>query len=82
MLKIFLILLLISTISAYVAPGENTIGNFSDENQRIASGVAAKKGENVDFCYLTINFLQKKQNCGCFIYNKNYVGTSARCVVE
>lgn len=50
--------------------------------QRIASGLTAKKGENLDFCYLSIHFFNKQQNCGCSIIDSTHVATSARCVVE
>lgn len=42
----------------------------------------ARKEENLDFCYLTVRFQQKSQSCGCFIYDANYVATTARCVYE
>jgi hypothetical protein len=80
--------LLMSAIYAnpYVAPGEVTFESFDFEDQlgdqKIASGLAGKKGENLDFCYLSINFFNKRQSCGCSIVDSNQVVTSARCVVE
>jgi hypothetical protein len=49
---------------------------------RIAGGTAAKKGENPEFCYLNVGFFSKQQVCGCWIYDAQWVVTSARCVVE
>jgi secreted trypsin-like serine protease len=49
---------------------------------RIASGSAGKKGENLEFCYLSIGFFQKHQTCGCVIMNEEWVMTSARCAYE
>lgn len=63
-----------------ILPGELTIQD--NYNSKIASGQPAKKGENLDYVYLTIQFQQKSQTCGGFIFNENYVVTSARCVVE
>ena len=49
---------------------------------KIASGVKAGKGEYPEFCFLSIKFFEKSMSCGCWIYEKQYVVTSARCVVE
>lgn len=51
-------------------------------NKKTGTGKPAKKGENPDFCYLSIKFYNKKQTCGCWIYDTQYVVTSGRCVVE
>lgn len=72
----------------FAAPGEVTGDTFDDFNKfinngsRTASGVAGKKGENLDLCYISVQFQQKSQSCGCFVYDTNYVATSARCVFE
>ena len=85
---VILSLLFVVASSFYTAPGEITGENFEDINKflsnltRAASGVKAKNGENLDFCYLSIRFHQKSQSCGCFIYDNNYVATTARCVYE
>lgn len=50
--------------------------------EKIASGSEAKKGEFPEFCYLSTQFYEKSMSCGCWIYNKQHVVTSARCVVE
>lgn len=80
--QIFGLLMLAKCISTFVAPGEISIKNFSPESAKIASGVAAKRGENLDFCYLSILFIRKRQTCGCFILSEEFVMTSARCVYE
>lgn len=85
---VILSLLFVAASSFFTAPGEITGDNFEDINKflsnltRTASGVKAKRGENLDFCYLSIRFFQKSQSCGCFVYDANYVATSARCVYE
>lgn len=55
---------------------------YSHRKSRIASGIVAKKKENLDFCYLTVKFLDKTKTCGCVIMNHIFVATSARCLVE
>ena len=49
---------------------------------RIASGEVAKKGEFLDFCHLTVSFVEKQKTCGCAIYDTDLIITSARCVIE
>lgn len=71
-----------SALSQDIAPGEFTAENIFSDDNRIGSGVAAKRGENLDFCYLNVVFIQKTQLCGCEIISRNYVATSARCVWE
>jgi secreted trypsin-like serine protease len=80
--KNFVLLMSAVFVSCYIDPGEVTLENFDFLDSRIASGIAAKKGENLDFCYLSINFFNKQQSCGCLILSPDYVITSARCVVE
>lgn len=63
---------------ASLLSGDSRIGG----NSKIATGSEAKKGEYPEFCYLSIGFFNKLQTCGCWIYDKQYVVTSARCVVE
>lgn len=68
----------------YTKPGEITADNlesFATLN-KITAGTALKKGQFLDFCYISVNFFQKQQTCGCFIYNEQFVATTARCVVE
>jgi secreted trypsin-like serine protease len=65
-----------------INPLDYTFDNLITENNRIGSGVAAKKGENLDYCVLTSTFIQKTQVCGCAIVDAKWVLTSARCVVE
>lgn len=55
---------------------------YSHREPRIASGIVAKKKENLDFCYLTIKYYEKQKTCGCVIMNHIFVVTSARCLVE
>lgn len=62
---------------AALLSGESRIGN-----SKISSGSDAKKGDYPEFCYVSIGFFSKIQVCGCWIYDKQYVVTSARCVVE
>lgn len=50
--------------------------------EKIASGSEPKKGEYPDLCYLSIQFYEKTQSCGCWVFDKQYVVTSARCVTE
>lgn len=72
----------------YLAPGEITSENFSDfsdflnKNARISSGVAGRRGENLDFCYISVRFQQKSQTCSCVVMDNLWVATSARCVIE
>lgn len=65
-----------------IAPGEFTADDLISDNNRIGSGVAAKKGENLDYCYINSQFIQKSQSCGCEIISKDYVATSGRCIYE
>jgi secreted trypsin-like serine protease len=65
-----------------IAPGEFTVDNLINEDNRIGSGVAAKKGENLDFVYLNVKFIQKTQNCGGILIDKQWVATSGRCIYE
>jgi hypothetical protein len=84
-MSIFMIFcsILISVSALYVKPGEVEITDESfEELQKIAGGLPSKKGEMLSFCYISVNFFQKQQTCGCLIYNSQYVVTTARCVVE
>lgn len=50
---------------------------------RIASGIAVKPGETNEFCYLFVKFsLSRFLTCGCFLFDRQYVVTSASCLVE
>lgn len=69
------------TYEEFLEQLKNT-GSRVNDDQKIASGTAAKKGEFNDFCYLSISFFQKSQTCGCYIAHPQYVVTSARCVKE
>ena len=77
----------------YMAPGlvtADTQEDFLKEletsgakvGNKIASGTEPKKGEYPDFCYLSIKFYEKSMSCGCWIYDKQHVITSARCITE
>jgi hypothetical protein len=83
-MKFFLLfsLTFVAAYGFYTAPGEINAENFEDFEQRIASGTALKKGLFLDLCYISINFFQKQQTCGCLIFSEQYVVTTARCVVE
>jgi hypothetical protein len=85
-MKVLLCFVLVATASAIsynakVIPDEITEENFQRIG-RIASGNDALAGENLDFCYITIGFFQKTQTCGCTIWWKTWIVTSARCVYE
>lgn len=65
-------------IEEYLLNEEARIGG----NSKISTGFVARRGEYPEFCYLSIRFFNKLQTCGCWIYDTQYVVTSARCVVE
>lgn len=80
-------MIFVSAHGFYTAPGEVTAEAFDDENEndlvsKISNGKPLKRGEFLEFCYLSIQFNNKFQTCGCFIWNKNFVVTTARCVQE
>jgi secreted trypsin-like serine protease len=86
-MKVFLLLAVViagafSEEFDIIAPGEFTADDLLAGNNRIGSGVAAKKGENLDYVYLTVQFIQKTQNCGGVLVDKQWVATSGRCVYE
>lgn len=78
----------------YLEPGAVTLDTYEEflkehekqisrvETEKIASGIAAKRGEYPELCYLSIQFFNKQQTCGCFIWDKHHVVTSARCLRE
>lgn len=74
MLLVILLALLVATSAA--DPVENFL------NARIAEGVPSKKGENLDFCWMYINFYEKQKICGGVIISETDVLTSALCVNE
>lgn len=90
------ILLIFSVISQnlvhcdYTRPAEISFYNFKSfasayknaTHGRIASGVAALRGEVDEFCYLSINFANRQLTCGCFLFNDWYIVTAANCLVE
>jgi hypothetical protein len=63
-------------------PDEFPIDALLSGNNRIASGVAHKKSENLGYVFLTVQFVQKTQNCGGIIIDKQWIATSGRCVYE
>jgi secreted trypsin-like serine protease len=89
-LAIFAILSLVKASGEFTPPGEinvNSFRNFAIElsqatQGRIASGVAAKHGEVDEFCYLSIQFLNKLLTCGCYLVDSRYILTSASCLME
>lgn len=96
-LLIILSALVASVLSTpyYIEPGQVTLDTYEEylkeqqllntrveSDQKIAAGTAAKKGEYPEFCYISVQFYQKQQSCGCFIWEKQYVVTAARCVVD
>ena len=73
----------------YMPPGlinsetqEEFLKEIETSGGRIASGNEAKKGEFPEFCYLSVRFYEKSVSCGCWIYDKQHIVTSARCLVE
>lgn len=52
------------------------------DDQRISSGVDAKSGENLDFCYFTAIFHTEWTLCSCVILTSQSILTAARCVYE
>lgn len=66
----------------FYQPGELTADTYFNTLGRIASGNNAKRGENLDFCYLNIQYISKYQVCGCAIINRNWLATSGRCLFE
>jgi hypothetical protein len=86
-MKVFLLLAVViagafSEEFDILEPGEYTVDDILSGNNRIGSGVAAKKKENLDFVYLNVQFIQKIQNCGGIIIDKQWIATSGRCVYE
>lgn len=77
------VILLVIFAATWIISSAIVIKNIEDENQlRIASGADSKKGENLDFCYIVINFYEKQKTCGCVIASPYHVLTTARCVYE
>lgn len=58
------------------------VATVATRKSRIVMGTAAKKGENLDFCYLKASYYEKQITCGCLVTKENFVATSARCLVE
>lgn len=88
-MKFFIVLSIVfaTAYGFYTAPGEVTADVFDeeiDDNQisRISSGQPIKKGEYLDFCYISVQFNNKYQTCGCSIYDNSNIITTARCVHE
>lgn len=69
------------TYELFLDEQKNVINRIED-GEKIASGVAAKKGNYPELCYLSIEFYQKQQTCGCYVHDEYHVITSARCVIE
>lgn len=93
-MKILLIILTVNVWCVFgddypsIEPGDTNNENFLDlassfaNNSRAASGTTARRGENLDFCYLSVRFQHKWLICGCVLMDSQWVATSARCVIE
>lgn len=83
-MRIFAVLFayLVATLASPVINEDSDTVEVSNELIRATSGTAAKKGENLEFCYIVINFYSVQKTCGCFISSDSYVVTSARCLFE
>lgn len=82
-MKIFVILLVLSVaiLASPIINEESDFGKVSNE-LRVTSGENTKKGENLDYCYIVVNFYNVQKTCGCNIISPIFVTTSARCVFE
>lgn len=78
---LFLTLFSLASASPYKALDGLNFNSFERQG-RIALGDDGKKGENLDFCYITVNFYEKQKTCGCIIATEKWVVTTARCVYE
>ncbi|KAG5671435.1 hypothetical protein PVAND_001631 [Polypedilum vanderplanki] len=58
------------------------IEDVPNEKQRIASGVDATVGENLEYVLLTIIFYNQMQTCGGILVQPQYVVTTASCVKD
>lgn len=56
--------------------------NENRASSRIAAGVDAKAGENLDFAMLSVFFQNQAQICGGSLIFPQYVITTATCVQE
>jgi hypothetical protein len=82
LILIFLTVIVGVFAEEFLEPGELNVDTYFTTNDRIAAGIKTKKGENLDFCYLNVRFIQKSQVCGCAVVHKEWVLTSGRCLAD
>lgn len=81
-----LLLAFLIAVNPFISAEPIFSSNYNDDSEenslRIASGADGKKTENLDFCWMTVNFYEKQKTCGCTILAASYIVTTARCVYE
>ncbi|KAG5671436.1 hypothetical protein PVAND_001632 [Polypedilum vanderplanki] len=78
--EIFLLLILFVSLSYSYKLIDDV--NSDKRNPRIASGVPAIPGENLDYVILTVVFYNQMQTCGGILIEPRYVLTTASCVYD
>jgi hypothetical protein len=80
---------LIQTYPLHLESGDVDVSHFQPFaaeflrfKDKVPTTKYAKHGEVNEFCYLVMKFKNKWQTCGCFVFDKYHVVTSARCLVE
>lgn len=73
------VLITLSLVASSYAGIEYTL---RDQSEKIAAGTDFKNGENLDFCYFTVNFYTRFKTCGCLFWKDNFIITSGSCVIE
>lgn len=90
-MKVFVILLLTIVAAALAAdiefpatlyPSDLIDDTFIDPDSKISGGKKVKKGENIEFGFAIISFINKVTTCGVTLVDAEYAVTSARCCVE